>query len=125
MKNVVLAAVLVFSFAANSALAYRGGHHGGGHHSSDDFGNGLIAGLLLSTASLFFSDLTANHAEAVYLNADQDAAIYLAEGGEPSPALAQAMNYERNFLARAEVAEANTLSNQEIAYMVMKRAESL
>ncbi|XGC82117.1 hypothetical protein ACES2L_06420 [Bdellovibrio bacteriovorus] len=124
MKNFVMAALLLVSFCASSALAGRG-HHRGGHHRSDDFGDGLIAGLLLSTATLFFSDLTAHHAEAVYLNADEDAAIFLAEGGEPTPALAQAMNYERNFLARAQVAEAASLNDQQVAYMVMKRAEAL
>lgn len=125
MKKLVLIPLLIVGFSMESAMAYRTPRHGGGHHtrSNDDFATGVLAGLLLSTASLFLSDITAHHSEAVYLNADQDAAEFLAQGGEPTPALAQAMDYERNFLARAQVDA--QLSDQEVAYLVMRRAESL
>nr|BFD66944.1 hypothetical protein HAGR004_19660 [Bdellovibrio sp. HAGR004] len=129
MKKLVLVALLIAGIGMESAMArphhrpeHRPGH--GGHRNSD-FGDGVLAGLLLSTASLFMSDITANHSQAVYLHADQDAATFLAEGGEPTPALAQAMNYERDFLARAEVQGSASLSDQEVAYLVMRRAESL
>ncbi|WP_373999991.1 hypothetical protein [Bdellovibrio bacteriovorus] len=129
MKKLVLVALLIAGIGMESAMArphhrpeHRPGHGG---HRNGDFGDGVLAGLLLSTASLFMSDITANHSQAVYLHADQDAATYLAEGGEPTPALAQAMNYERDFLARAEVQGSDSLSDQEVAYLVMRRAESL
>ncbi|WP_347356313.1 hypothetical protein [Bdellovibrio sp.] len=129
MKKLVLVALLIAGIGMESAMArphhrpeHRPGHGG---HRNGDFGDGVLAGLLLSTASLFMSDITANHSQAVYLHADQDAATYLAEGGEPTPALAQAMNYERDFLARAEVQGSDSLSDQDVAYLVMRRAESL
>ncbi|UXR63478.1 hypothetical protein EZJ49_10360 [Bdellovibrio bacteriovorus] len=129
MKKLVLVALLIAGIGMESAMArphhrpeHRPGHGG---HRNGDFGDGVLAGLLLSTASLFMSDITANHSQAVYLHADQDAATFLAEGGEPTPALAQAMNYERDFLARAEVQGSDSLSDQEVAYLVMRRAESL
>lgn len=133
MKKWVALSVVVVCCAAELAMAgprhgrHGRGHHGGhhGHHGGGSYGEGVLAGMLLSTSALFFTDVTANHSQAVYLHADQDAAVYLAEGGQPTPALAQAMDYERNFLARAEVQGADQLSDQQIAYLVMKRAESL
>jgi hypothetical protein len=112
------------------------GNHGGpyndgsgrrGNSTKGDYGDGVLAGLLLSTSALFLTHVTADHSEAVYLYADNDAAEYLANDGQqaPSPALAQAMNYERNFLASADVANASDLSDTQVAYLVMKRAESL
>lgn len=138
MKKVVLISFLAMGLGMELALArpnhgghgrHHGGHgrhHGGGHHQpNSDYGDGVLAGLLLSTSVLFTSEVTANHSQAVYLHADQDAASFLAEGGEPTPALAQAMNYERGFLARAQVKDADQLSDQQIAYLVMRRAEDL
>lgn len=142
MKKWIAISVVVVCCAAELAVAgphhgrhgrHGGGHHGGGHHGGGhngkqgggSYGEGVLAGLLLSTSALFFTDVTANHSQAVYLHADQDAAVYLAEGGQPTPALAQAMAYERNFLARAEVQDSQNLSDQQVAYLVMKRAESL
>jgi hypothetical protein len=105
-----------------------GGHHGGGYNggpsTSADYGDGVLAGVLLSTSALFLSDVTADSNYAVYLNADEDAAEYLALGGEQTPALKQAMNSERKFLAKAQV-DASGFSDQDVAYLVMKRAESL
>lgn len=137
MKAIILAALLTTGFSLQT-MAYprhggygrggghHGGYHGGGHHhDGGDYDDGVLAGLLMSTSLLFISDITTRHSEAVYLYADQDAATYLAEGGQPSPALTQAMKYERGFLARAQVEGADQLSDQEIAYLVMKRAESL
>lgn len=129
MKKLVLVSLLIMGIGMESAMA-RPHHrprpeHGRGHHGNSDFGDGVLAGLLLSTSALFLSDITANHSQAVYLHADQDAATFLAEGGEPTPALAQAMNYERDFLARAQVEASAELSDQEVAYLVMRRAESL
>ncbi|MFV8259077.1 hypothetical protein ACNQKP_14815 [Bdellovibrio bacteriovorus] len=132
MKKLVLISLLIMGIGMESAMA-RPHHrprpeHGrghGGHHGNSDFGDGVLAGLLLSTSALFLSDITANHSQAVYLHADQDAATFLAEGGEPTPALAQAMNYERDFLARAQVEASAELSDQEVAYLVMRRSESL
>lgn len=129
MRKLSLIVLLVVGMGMEMAMA-RPHHrprpeHGRGHHGNGDFADGVLAGLLLSTSALFMSDITANHSQAVYLHADQDAATYLAEGGEPTPALAQAMNYERNFLARAQVEASASLSDQEVAYLVMRRAESL
>ncbi len=136
MKKWIALSVVVVCCAAELAMAgprhgrhgrHGGGHHGGHHgsHGGGSYGEGVLAGMLLSTSALFFTDVTANHSQAVYLHADQDAAVYLAEGGKPTPALTQAMDYERNFLARAQVQGADQLSDQQIAYLVMKRAESL
>lgn len=106
-----------------------GGHHGGGYNdgpsTSSDYSDGLLAGVLLSTSALFLSDITADQNYAVYLNADDDAAEYLAVGGAPTPALKQAMKQERQFLAKAQVAGASEFSDKDVAYLVMKRAESL
>ncbi len=125
MKKVVILTLVVASFAAELAMARP--HHG--RHDSvrpmSDYSDGVLAGILLSTSAIFASEVTANMAQAVYLHADQDAAVYLAEGGEPTPALAQAMNYERDFLARNQVQGSSELSNQDVAYLVMRRAESL
>lgn len=115
---------------------YGGGRgHGGGHHhgggyrggpsTSSDYSDGVLAGILLSTSALFLSEVTADANYAVYLNADDDAAEYLAVGGQPTPALKQAMNQERKFLAKAQVAGASDLQDQDVAYLVMKRAEAL
>lgn len=127
MKKVVILSLVVASFAAELAMARP--HDGGRHHGTvrpmSDYSDGVLAGILLSTSAIFASDVTANMAQAVYLHADQDAAVYLAQGGEPTPALAQAMDYERDFLARNQVQGSAELSNQDVAYLVMKRAESL
>lgn len=133
MKKLVMLSLLVVTMSAEFAMAGRGrgpGRHGGYHggpRGSSDYGDGVVAGILLSTSALFLSDVTANSSAAVYVNADQDAATFLAEGegAEPTPALAQAMQYERNFLASAQVQNAEALSDQDVAYLVMKRAESL
>jgi hypothetical protein len=146
MKKLIVAIMAVAMTTASVSLArdHAGPHHGGGwdhghngnhggpyndgnNSTKGDYGDGVLAGLLLSTSALFLTHVTADHSEAVYLYADNDAAEYLANDGQqaPSPALAQAMNYERNFLASADVANASDLSDTQVAYLVMKRAESL
>lgn len=145
MKQAVLVSLVAVMLASSVSMARggrghgggygrgHGGHHGGGHHggyrpapsSSGDFDDGLLAGILLSTSALFLSEITADSTYAVYLNADDDAAEYLAIGGEQSPALKQAMNSERKFLAKAQVVGASEFSDQDVAYLVLKRAESL
>ncbi|MNT61077.1 hypothetical protein D3C72_1986950 [compost metagenome] len=138
--NKFIVAALAFTMTASVALAgrhgggrghggghHRGGHGGGGPSASADYGDGVLAGLLLSTAALFTSHITAEQNQAVYLYADNDAAEFIANDGQEKPtmALAQAMNYERNFLAQAQVAGASDLNDVQVAYLVMKRAESL
>lgn len=143
MKQAVLISLVAVMLASSVSMARggrghggrgHGGHHGGGHHgggyrpapsNSGDFDDGLLAGILISTSALFLSEITADSQYAVYLNADDDAAEYLAVGGEQSPALKQAMNSERKFLAKAQVVGAAEFSDQDVAYLVMKRAESL
>ena len=145
MKNAVLMSLVALMLASSVSMArggrghgggygggrghgggYGGGHHrGGGPSTSSDYSDGLLAGVLLSTSALFLSDVTADANYAVYLNADDDAAEYLAIGGTPTPALKQAMKQERQFLAKAQVAGASEFSDQDVAYLVMKRAESL
>ncbi|MFS4461234.1 hypothetical protein [Bdellovibrio sp. HCB2-146] len=135
MKTVLLSMIAVS--VASTAFAYRG-HHGGGygrggyhrpppprHHHDDNFEEGVLAGLLLSTSALFLSEISNDRTYAVYMNADSDAAEYLAVGGEPTAQLQQAMNVERKFLAKAQVQGSESLSDKEVAYLVMKRAESL
>lgn len=108
---------------------HGGGHHGGGYRggpsTSSDYSDGVLAGILVSTSALFLSEMTADANYAVYLNADDDAAEYLAVGGQPTPTLKQAMNQERKFLAKAQVEGAADLQDQDVAYLVMKRAEAL
>jgi hypothetical protein len=140
MTKAVLVSLVAVMMASSVSMARGGhgggyggrGHGGGGYHgggrggpsASSDYSDGILAGVLLSTSALFLSDVSADSNYAVYLNADDDAAEYLAVGGEPTPALKQAMNTERKFLAKAQV-NASEFSDQDVAYLVMKRAESL
>ena len=137
MKSVLVS--LIALSVASTAFAYRDGYHGGRgygrghhhrpppprHHHDDNFEEGVLAGLLLSTSALFLSEISNDRTYAVYMNADSDAAEYLAVGGEPTAQLQQAMNVERKFLAKAQVQGSESLSDKEVAYLVMKRAESL
>lgn len=139
MMKTVLVSLIGLSLLSTTAFAYRGGHHGGGygrgghhhrpppprHHHDDNFDEGVLAGLLLSTSALFLSEISNDRTYAVYMNADNDAAEYLAVGGEPTAQLQQAMKVERSFLAKAQVQGSESLSEKEVAYLVMKRAESL
>lgn len=134
MKNLVIALLTVGTIASSALAREHAGHRDGGPFdggarptSSGDYRDGVLAGILLSTSALFASHVTADMNHAVYLNADNDAAEYLMNDGKsaPTPALAQAMQHERKFLAKAEVANADMLSDTDVAYLVMKRAESL
>lgn len=135
MKNLLMALLAVGMVASTAVARDHAGHRDGGSFDGsagaagrgNDYGDGVLAGILLSTSALFASHITADMNHAVYLNADSDAAEYLMNNGKtaPTPALAQAMNYERNFLAQAQVVNAAALSNTDIAYIVMKRAEAL
>ncbi len=141
MKAVVL--TLVAMAIGSSALAYgrhdgrRGGYNNGhrdgyhdGYHdgrrnSNDGFADGVLVGLVASTSALFLSEITADRQYAVYMNADNDAADFLAQGGEATPALKQAMKYERGFLAKAQVAGSDQLSDEQVAAIVLERSNSL
>jgi|GEM_PF-2302373 hypothetical protein len=140
MKQLIVAALAV-GLTASVAMARphggRGGHgggygRGGGHHngggnSKADYGDGILTGVLLSTAALFTSHITAENNQNVYLYADNDAAEFIANDGQSKPtmALAQAMDYERGFLAKAQVQGAGDFNDVQVAYLVMKRAEAL
>ena len=133
MKKLMLALLAVGMVASTAGARDHAGHRDGGPFDGgamptrSGYNSGLLDGILLSTSALFASHITADMNHAVYLNADSDAAEYLMNDGKsaPTPALAQAMNYERNFLAKSQVANAAELSNQDVAYIVMKRAEAL
>ena len=137
MKQLIVAALAV-GLTASVAMARphggRGGHGGGygrGHHNGGnnkaDYGDGILTGVLLSTAALFTSHITAENSQNVYLYADNDAAEFIANDGQSKPtmALAQAMDYERGFLAKAQVQGASDFNDVQVAYLVMKRAEAL
>lgn len=129
LMMVVAAVAVVASTAGAREHAGRrdGGPFDGSARPMSNYSDGVLAGILLSTSAIFASNVTANMAQAVYLNMDQDAAAYLMDEGKsaPTPALAQAMQYERNFLMEVKVQDADALSNLDVAYLVMKRAESL
>jgi hypothetical protein len=137
MKNLLIA-VLAVGMVASSALARDHAGHGDGgpfdggarpfdHGTRSDYSDGILMGILLSTATLFASHISAEHSEAVYLNADNDAAEFLANDGQQKPtlALATAMEHQRNFLAKAQVVGAENLTDLDVAYLVMKRAAAL
>ena len=126
-KNTV---VLAFAFAAlaalNSSVSFahgRGGYYGGGY--GDGYGDGFLAGLLASTYSLAILDLSANHKELVYIGAADEAAAFIAEGGAPSALLREAMDSERALLDKVGVAEARGMSDEDLAFMVIGRADQL
>ena len=152
MKKITLV-LLAIGLAASTSMArprhggggydggygggYGGGHHGGGHHGGghhggsssggyDSNGEGWVAAILLSTAFFFSSQMTMDSYNA-YLFAENDAAEFLASEGQERPtlALAEAMDQERTFLAKAQVQGAEQLSDMDVAYLVMKRANSL
>jgi len=135
MKNLLIALLAVGMVASTAVARDHAGHRDGGPFDgsagaakdSGDFNKGLLAGILLSTAALFTSHITAEHNQAVYLYADNDAAEFIANDGQQKPtiALAQAMNHERGFLAKAQVVNAAALTDLDVAYLVMKRAEAL
>lgn len=135
MKNLLMALLAVGMVASTAVARDHAGHRDGGPFDGsagaagrgNDYGDGVLAGILLSTSALFASHVTADMNHAVYLNADSDAAEYLMNNGKsaPTPALAQAMNHERKFLAQAQVANVDALTDADIAYLVMKRAEAL
>ncbi|MNS51569.1 hypothetical protein D3C72_842520 [compost metagenome] len=135
MKNLLIALLAVGMVASTAVARDHAGHRDGGPFDGSagaageggDFGKGVLAGILLSTAALFTSHITAEHNQAVYLYADNDAAEFIANEGRQRPtiALAQAMNHERGFLAKAQVVNAAALTDLDVAYLVMKRAEAL
>lgn len=132
MKNLMMVFVAVAVVASTAGAREHAGRRDGGPFDGSarpmsQYSDGLLAGILLSTSAIFASHVTANMAHAIYMNMDQDAAVYLMDEGKsaPTPALAQAMQYERNFLMEAQVQNADALSNLDVAYLVMKRAEAL
>ena len=130
----VLASFLMASMA--TTVAHADWHHGGGDHDhggyhhgpSGGYDDGFLAGMLASTALLFASELSNEHndyKELVYIGAADDAAQFLANGAEPSAMLRQAMDTERSFLDRNGIAEVKSLSDEDLAYLVIGRANSL
>jgi len=126
--TVVLSLALAALASVNSSLSFAHGHGHGGYHGGgygDGYGDGFLAGLLASTYSLAILDLTANHKELVYIGAADEAAAFIAEGGAPSALLREAMDTERALLDKAGVAEARGMSDEDLAFMVMGRADQL
>ncbi|MEN0059640.1 MAG: hypothetical protein AAGB31_12445 [Bdellovibrio sp.] len=144
MKKIIGIALLVSVMGLQSTMAAPG--HGGpgpgrpghggpgpgprpghGHHGGGD--DELVAAIFLSTSAIFMSEMSANQSQAVYVNADQEAALYLSQNTDEEPtslALAQAIEYERVFLfENGKAEEAASLSNSQVAYLVLKRSEAL
>ncbi len=126
MKNTTF--VLAFSLAAlavaNPSDCFAHGRgHGGGY--GDAYGDGFLAGLLASTYSLAILNLTANHKELVYIGAADEAAAFIAEGGAPSALLREALDTERALLNQAGIAEAVSMSDEDLASMVIGRVAQL
>lgn len=63
--------------------------------------------------------------EQAYLQAAHDAASYLQNGGEQTPALRDAMNTERAVAEHSGIAEARSFDDQTLAQIVVGRAEKM
>lgn len=112
MKKLKLMLVAAMAVTCFSAIA-----------NANNYDRGFRDGVLASSAGLFTSEVVDKH--HVYLGADDDAAMYLAEGGQPSAILSEAMDIERNFLLDNNYVEANYMDSEDLAYMVMGRAAQL
>lgn len=64
-----------------------------------------------------------NYKELILLGADEEAAQFLANGGQPSAMLQEAMKLERSMLKDA--GDATAFSDEQIAERVMLRAGNL
>jgi hypothetical protein len=126
MKTLTKALTGTFAFAllaATSGIAEA--HHYRGHYPrygyDRGYGDGFFAGLVASTAAIMLSHtLFGHYKQLVMMGADEDAALFLATGEQPSAMLTEAMKIERAVLAEAGIDA--RLTDEDVAYLIIERA---
>lgn len=89
------------------------------------YSDGFFDGLLVSTAGLLISHTTSHehYKQLVLMGADEEAAVFLGGDMEPGALLREAMKIEREIIQMAGVE--SELSEEDLAYLIMKRSASL
>lgn len=116
----VLIAVLVLTA---SLAEVASAHH---QPRRPGYSDGFLDGLLVSTAAILLSHTISHehYKQLVMMGADEEAAVFMADDhAEPSALLREAMKLERE-LAEKAGSDAQ-LSDEDLAYLIMKRAASL